>query len=302
MPRCIVGVALAFVFASLTSACPLDGQRWVVPRTADGRPDLEGVWENNSATPLERPRQLADKPRLSDEELASLERRARTLFGPDAEATFGDALYLTLLADTRPAGLGATGSYSQNWLPDRYFEHRTSLIVDPADGKLPPPTPAGARLRAAAAGTVRTGWRLGAGHVAPGSLHSLRVPGSVRRIHGGLPHRADAASTWRSRWRRSTTPASSRSTVVRTCRPRCATTWATPAGSGRVTRSSSKPRTSIRRAIRWVATRRSRTKPPARRTLPPRRRRHARVHVHRRQPDDVDEAVDGGDQLEALAR
>ena len=79
---------------------------WVVPRTADGQPDLEGVWENNSATPLERPKQFADKPRLSDEELASLERRAQTLFGPDAEATFGDALYLTLLADTRPRGLG----------------------------------------------------------------------------------------------------------------------------------------------------------------------------------------------------
>ena len=101
MPRYIVGVALAFVFASLTGVS-LDGQRWVVPRTADGRPDLEGVWENNSATPLERPRQLADKPRLSDEELASFQRRAATLFGPDAEATFGDALYLTLLADTRP--------------------------------------------------------------------------------------------------------------------------------------------------------------------------------------------------------
>jgi len=122
---------------------------WVVPRSGDGHPSLEGVWENNSATPLERPAQFAAKPRLSDEELADLERRARTLLGPDAEAVFGDELYLTLLSDSRPRGLGATGTYSQNWLPGRYFEHRTSLIVDPADGRLPPATPAGARLRAA---------------------------------------------------------------------------------------------------------------------------------------------------------
>jgi hypothetical protein len=136
-----------------TAVSAARGRAWVMPRTADGRPDLEGVWENNSAHHSSGPRQLADKPRLSDEELASARNGApRTLFGPNAEATFGDALYLTLLADTRPAGLGATGSYSQNWLPDRYFEKRTSLIDDPADGKLPPPTPAGARLRAAAAG------------------------------------------------------------------------------------------------------------------------------------------------------
>src|SRR4029450_1206317 len=96
-------LAVALVLTSLTQT-PVGGQQapaagrdargstWVVPRTADGPPDLEGVWENTSATPLERPRQLADKPRLTDEELASFERRARPLVGPEAGATLRGGL------------------------------------------------------------------------------------------------------------------------------------------------------------------------------------------------------------------
>ena len=107
---------------------------WTVPRLSDGRPDLQGVWENYSATPLERPREFANKPRLSDDELEALKRKAGALFD-----------------ETRSRQLGATGTYSANWLPDRLCELRTSLIESPVDGRRPPATPENAKLRAARA-------------------------------------------------------------------------------------------------------------------------------------------------------
>ena len=150
----LIGLPIASLAAGGQSArSSQPSTAWTPPRAVDGHPSLEGVWENNSATPLERPPQFANKPMLTDGELADLERRAKTMFSPEAEATFGDALYLTLLANRTPAGLGSTGSYSQNWLPDRYFEHRTSLIVDPPDGRLPPATAEGARRRAGGVGS-----------------------------------------------------------------------------------------------------------------------------------------------------
>jgi hypothetical protein len=140
------------VLVMMVSVAVLAAQaRWTPPLNADGHPDLEGVWENNSATPLERPPQLAAKPRLTDAELATLKERAAVLFNAEADAVFGDALYLNLIADRRYGGLGSTGTYSQNWLPDRYFEHRTSLITDPADGRMPPMTAQATAARAAAA-------------------------------------------------------------------------------------------------------------------------------------------------------
>jgi hypothetical protein len=121
------------------------------PRLANGQPDLQGTWENNSATPLERPSELADKPLLSEDEVSALAARAARIFGPEADAVFGDSLYLALLDEKRSRQTFATGTYSQNWVPDRYFERRTSLIEDPADGRLPPLTPEALQRRAAQA-------------------------------------------------------------------------------------------------------------------------------------------------------
>jgi hypothetical protein len=92
------------------------------PRTPWGDPDLTGIWTGSTITPLERPSEFAGKEFLSEQEAAVLERRA-----------------LEARVD-RPPPPGDPGTYNQIWfdpasrvVPSR----RTSLIVDPRDGRIP---------------------------------------------------------------------------------------------------------------------------------------------------------------------
>jgi len=118
-----------------------------IPRTPDGHPDLQGIWTNATITPLERPAALASKPTLTDAEAKALEQKSA-----EELAKVDGASEAPLLA---AAGSNGTGGYNVLFI-DRGSEFarvdgvkRTSLIVDPPDGKVPPTTPE-ARQRAGA--------------------------------------------------------------------------------------------------------------------------------------------------------
>jgi hypothetical protein len=119
--------------------------------TPDGRPDLEGNWLNRSATPLERPKELEGRPFLTDAEVAELKRRADRLFkNGQNDYAAGDNLYFAVLANPERYKSPTSTSNSDDMV-EREFDNRTSLVVDPPDGKIPPYTPEGQRRRAAAA-------------------------------------------------------------------------------------------------------------------------------------------------------
>jgi len=128
---------------------PCAAQNWKPPRTPFGQPDLSGNWLNKSATPLERPKQLEGRASLTDEEVAEFRRRADRLFKHgNNDYAAGDNLFYAVLANPE-VYKSPTATGTSDDMIEREFDHRTSLIVDPPDGRIPPYTPEGQRRRAA---------------------------------------------------------------------------------------------------------------------------------------------------------
>ena len=120
-------IATCFLLAPPTASAQPGSEQSSVPRQSDGRPDLEGVWDFRSTIPLERRAEPVDPPVQQDTVAADEQDDAAS-------------------ADSAPAP-GDVGAYNQFWLdgPSVTEDGRTSLIVDPPNGRLPPLAPGALR-------------------------------------------------------------------------------------------------------------------------------------------------------------
>ena len=167
--RLCSATALAFLLVALHlrgfAAGPPRGSR-----TPDGHPDLQGLWNNSTQTPLQRPAALGNKQFYTDEELARLQ-----LHDHDSDAL----------------ATGDPGTYNQFWWEEGGFLKQTSLIVDPPNGRIPPLTPDGEAPARRVPRPRRQPLRQSGRTKSRRALHYAERAQAAGRLQQQLPDRAD---------------------------------------------------------------------------------------------------------------
>jgi hypothetical protein len=146
MKRHLIRSIWTVLFSSLLTAATLlnlafadDG--WELGDTINGQPDFQGVWANNSITPVERPAMFAEREYLTDEEMQFLERRMSEITAGAGDALFGESVLDAVFSGDVSSRDTQTGNYDQQWMVERTMDNRTSQIIDPPNGRFPARTP-----------------------------------------------------------------------------------------------------------------------------------------------------------------
>src|SRR5467141_3988754 len=116
---------VAAISAAVTSITPASAQ--VAPKTPWGEPDLQGIWTDEFDTPLQRPAKYANQEFFTQAQREELNKQRGAHFGDDPRQERGTAV-------------DVGGAYNTAFLTIKRVGARTSLIVDPPNGRIPPPT------------------------------------------------------------------------------------------------------------------------------------------------------------------
>jgi hypothetical protein len=149
-PVAFAALATAVLLAVPAAAQSPTTKKSALPRMADGHPDLQGIWNYGTVTPMERPKELADKPVLTADEARAFEEKTVRERNADLNRNTEARRTVNGTAETPDVAL----AYNDFWW-DRGTKMvgtlRTSLVVDPPDGRIPAHTEDARRRLAARA-------------------------------------------------------------------------------------------------------------------------------------------------------
>jgi hypothetical protein len=132
----MVAVTVAAVSAAILTPIPPASAQASTLKTPWGEPDLQGIWTDETDTPLQRPAQYANQEVFTEAQRTEIDRARSELLGREKRAERGTER-------------DVSGSYNSVFVSFKRAGARTSLIVDPADGRLPPLTPEAQKIAAA---------------------------------------------------------------------------------------------------------------------------------------------------------